>query len=109
LEEKKEEVAQDDKQFLCEVAEFFKVFGDANRLLLLQILMTQEKNVGELAERMDMSPSAVSHQLRILRQSGLVKYRKEGKTVYYSLDDHHVTNILEQGFVHMQHKKGEWQ
>lgn len=100
-------VCEEDKDFLCEASEFFKVFGDANRLLLLQILLTQEKNVGELAESMEMSPSAVSHQLRLLRQSGLVKYRKEGKTVYYSLDDHHVTNILEQGFLHLKHKKGE--
>ena len=107
MEENIKELTEENRQFLCEAAEFFKIFGDANRLLLLKILLTEEKNVGELAESMDMSHSAVSHQLRILRQNGLVNYRKEGKTIYYALDDHHVTNILEQGFIHLQHKKGE--
>ncbi|MPN55138.1 Transcriptional repressor SmtB [bioreactor metagenome] len=62
--------------------------------------------VGDIADRLDMTQSAVSHQLRVLRQNDLVKYRKEGKTVYYSLDDSHVENVLRQGIEHIKHKKG---
>ena len=60
----------------------------------------------ELADALDMTQSAVSHQLRVLRQNGLVRYRKEGKTVYYSLDDDHVRTVLEQGTTHIRHKYG---
>ncbi len=79
-----------ENEFLLELADFFKIFGDGTRIRILQLLLAGEKNVGELAEALDMSQSAVSHQLRILRQNDLVKYRKEGKTVFYSLDDEHV-------------------
>lgn len=99
-----EEILQN--EFLQELAEFFKIFGDATRIRILQLLLTGEKNVSELAERLDMSQSAISHQLRVLRQNDLAKYRKEGKTVFYSLDDDHVKMVLEQGMEHLRHKRG---
>ena len=95
-----------ENEFLLELADFFKIFGDGTRIRILQLLLEKEKNVGELAEALDMSQSAVSHQLRILRQNDLVKYRKEGKTVFYSLDDEHVRVVLEQGMTHIRHKRG---
>lgn len=95
-----------ENEFLLELADFFKIFGDGTRIRILQLLLAGEKNVGELAEALDMSQSAVSHQLRILRQNDLVKYRKEGKTVFYSLDDEHVRVVLEQGMTHIRHKRG---
>ena len=95
-----------ENEFLLELADFFKIFGDGTRIRILQLLLAGEKNVGELAEALDMSQSTVSHQLRILRQNDLVKYRKEGKTVFYSLDDEHVRVVLEQGMTHIRHKRG---
>ncbi|KXL51836.1 hypothetical protein CLNEO_28080 [Anaerotignum neopropionicum] len=94
------------QEFIHDVAEFFKVFGDVTRIRILQSLLIGEKNVGELADSLDMSQSAISHQLRVLRQNNLVKYRKDGKAVFYSLDDGHVQTILEQGMVHIAHKRG---
>ena len=93
-------------EFVQEMAEFFKIFGDGTRIRVLQTLMEGEKNVGDLAEELEMSQSAVSHQLRVLRQNDLVKYRKEGKVVFYSLDDEHVENVLQQGMAHLRHKRG---
>ena len=89
-----------------ELAEFFKIFGDATRIRILQTLLEGERNVGDLADVLEMSQSAVSHQLRVLRQNDLVKYRKEGKTVFYSLDDEHIRMVLEQGMTHLRHKRG---
>ena len=94
------------KEFVQELAEFFKIFGDGTRIRILQILLEGERNVGELAEALEMSQSAVSHQLRVLRQNDLVKYRKEGKTMFYSLDDEHVRMVIEQGMTHLRHKRG---
>lgn len=93
-------------EFVQEMAEFFKIFGDGTRIRVLQTLMEGEKNVGDMAEALEMSQSAVSHQLRVLRQNDLVKYRKEGKVVFYSLDDEHVENVLQQGMAHLRHKRG---
>ena len=93
-------------EFIQEMAEFFKIFGDGTRIRVLQTLMEGEKNVGDLAEALEMSQSAVSHQLRVLRQNDLVKYRKEGKVVFYSLHDEHVENVLQQGMAHLRHKRG---
>ena len=93
-------------EFIHEMAEFFKIFGDGTRIRILQTLLEGEKNVGDLAEALEMSQSAVSHQLRVLRQNDLVKYRKEGKVVFYSLDDEHVENVLQQGMAHVRHKRG---
>lgn len=92
--------------FIHDVAEFFKVFGDGTRIKLLRLLLNQELCVGDIAEHLNMNQSAVSHQLRVLRQNDLVKYRKEGKTVFYSLDDEHIKIVLEQGMSHICHKKG---
>ena len=92
-------------EFIFDVADFFKVFGDATRVKMLVLLSQQELCVGELAEAMGMTQSAVSHQLRVLRQNSLVKTRKDGKNVCYSLDDDHVKTVLEQGMNHIRHKK----
>ena len=94
------------EELIYDAADFFKVFGDSTRIKLLQLLLEKEMNVSEIADKLDMTQSAVSHQLRVLRQNELVKNRKEGKTVYYSLDDSHVENILRQGISHIKHKKG---
>ena len=99
-------VAELEKEFLMELSEFFKVFGDGTRIRILQMLLTGEKSVGELAEGLNMTQSAISHQLRVLRQNDLVKYCKEGKAVFYSLDDEHVKEVLEQGMHHIRHKRG---
>ena len=93
-------------EFIQEMAEFFKVFGDGTRIRILQTLLEGEKNVGDLAEVLEMSQTAVSHQLRVLRQNDLVKYRKEGKVVFYSLDDEHVEEVLQQGMANLRHKRG---
>ena len=94
------------QEFIQGLAEFFKIFGDATRIRILQTLLEGERNVGDLADVLEMSQSAVSHQLRVLRQNDLVKYRKEGKTVFYSLDDEHIRMVLEQGMTHLRHKRG---
>ena len=94
------------QELIKELAEFFKIFGDATRIRILQTLLEGERNVGDLADVLEMSQSAVSHQLRVLRQNDLVKYRKEGKTVFYSLDDEHIRMVLEQGMTHLRHKRG---
>ncbi len=85
------------------LAETFKVLGDQTRIRILSALAGQELCVCDLAAIMEMSSSAVSHQLRVLRDARLVKYRKEGKMVYYSLDDQHVVNLFEQGLEHVIH------
>ncbi|MBE6008988.1 MAG: helix-turn-helix transcriptional regulator [Lachnospiraceae bacterium] len=94
-------------ELIYETADFFKVFGDSSRLRLLILLLKAEKCVTEIADELDMSQSAVSHQLRVLRQSRLVKYRRDGKTVYYSLDDEHVEDIIKEGMAHIIHLRSE--
>ncbi|WP_422487279.1 ArsR/SmtB family transcription factor [Gudongella sp. DL1XJH-153] len=84
-------------------ADFFKVVGDRTRIRILHALFLSEMCVCDIAVLLDMNQSAISHQLRVLKQSGLVKYRREGKIVFYSLDDEHVMNILDQGLVHVSH------
>ena len=96
-----------DDELIYEVADFFKVFGDSSRVKLLGLLLQTEMCVTDIAEKLDMSQSTVSHQLRVLRQSRLVKYRREGKTVYYSLDDEHVEDILKEGIAHIIHMRNE--
>jgi ArsR family transcriptional regulator len=86
---------------LYDLAELFKVFGDTTRIKILCALFESEMCVCDIAALLGMSQSAVSHQLRILRQNKLVKFRKEGKVVYYSLADDHVKKIFEQGFDHI--------
>ena len=77
-----------------DLAELFKVFGDVTRIKIMSVLLNGELSVGEISEKLSMSPSAISHQLNILRRSKLVKTRREGKSVYYSLDDEHVYEII---------------
>lgn len=85
------------------VAETFKVLGDPTRVKILQILSKRELCVCEISAVIGMGQSAVSHQLRALRNSRLVKYRREGTTVWYSLDDDHIAGLLEQGIEHVEH------
>ncbi len=87
---------------LEQIAELFKVFADATRVRILSLLLGQELCVGDIAEALEMSQSAVSHQLRILKQMHLIKYRREGKNLLYSLADDHVRTILEMGLEHIQ-------
>ena len=91
------------QQEMDDAAELFKVFGDPTRLKLLAALLAQEMCVCDLSVLLGISQSAVSHQLRLLRTSRLVKNRREGKSVYYSLDDDHVATILAQGMEHVRH------
>lgn len=86
---------------LASLADFFKVFGDATRISILCALFCSEMCVCDIAALLGMTKSAISHQLRILKQSKLVKYRREGKVVYYSLDDDHVKNVFDQGLAHI--------
>ena len=95
-----------DEDLLFDIAENFKVFGDSTRIKILYALLNREMCVGDLVEALDMNQSAISHQLRVLRQNDLVKFRKDGKAVIYSLDDEHVTLLLQQGICHIIHKKG---
>ncbi len=90
-----------DDDVIYSLAELFKVFGDPTRAKILQCLQIKDLYVGEMADILDMSVSAVSHQLRVLRAAKLVKGTKEGKEVKYSLDDDHVTKILEFGLTHV--------
>ena len=89
-------------EVLYDLAELFKIFGDSTRVKLLYALLESELCVCDLAGLMEVSQSAVSHQLRVLKASKLVKFRREGKTVYYSLADEHVIRILSQGMEHIQ-------
>lgn len=85
-----------------DLAEVFKIFGDATRTKIMSCLEVRDMNVGEIAEVIGMSVSAVSHQLRVLRSANLVRGTKEGKEVKYSLDDNHVAMILECGLLHVK-------
>lgn len=89
---------------LYDVAELFKVLGDSTRVKILSALLHEEMCVCDIAALLGMNQSAISHQLRVLKQARLVKFRKDGKVVYYSLDDDHVKNIFQQGFDHASHK-----
>jgi len=82
-------------ELIFDLAELFKVFGDSTRMKIICALLEEELCVGDIASITNSTPSAISHQLRVLKQSKLVKYRKEGKIVYYSLDDAHIKEILE--------------
>ncbi len=89
---------------LYDLADLFKVFGDSTRIKIIYSLFEEEMCVCDIATTLGMSHSAISHQLRVLKSAGLVKFRKDGKVVYYSLDDEHVKNIFDQGFSHISHK-----
>jgi DNA-binding transcriptional ArsR family regulator len=87
---------------LSELAETFKVLGDATRVRILHALSIEELCVCDIAALIDATQSATSHQLRLLRAAKLVKFRKDGKMVYYSLDDDHIRNLLEEGIRHVE-------
>ena len=87
---------------LYDLAELFKVFGDSTRIRILFELFDEERAVNDIAETLSMTQSAISHQLKILKQSKLVKARREGKCMYYSLADDHVRTIIAQGMDHIQ-------
>lgn len=90
-----------EEEILYDLADLFKVFGDTTRIKILYCLIDKECCVAEIAEAVDVSQSAVSHQLRILKQAHLVKFQRIGKNVNYSLADEHVVTILAQGIEHI--------
>jgi len=90
-----------DEEILYNLAELFKLFGDSTRIKILYVLSESDMCVCDIAHLLGMSQSAISHQLRALKQSRLVKYRREGKTVFYALADGHVRTILAQGMEHI--------
>ncbi len=94
------------QEIMMELADFFKVFGDHTRIRILSALYQEELCVCDLVEVLGMNQSAVSHQLRVLRGAKVVKFRKDGKMVYYSLDDEHVRELLNDGLAHIQEDHG---
>lgn len=88
-------------ELLDDLAELYKIFGDSTRIKILYTLFTEERGVGDIARLLGMTMSAISHQLRILKQARLVKPRREGKMVYYALADDHVRTIFTQGLDHI--------
>jgi len=90
-----------DEDTIYDLAELFKVFGDSTRAKIMSVLEIEDLSVGEIADVLNMTISAVSHQLRILRNANLVKATKNGKEVIYSLDDDHVQSIIECGLTHI--------
>lgn len=90
-----------DEEILYDLADLFKVFSDTTRIKILYSLMVKERCVAEIAEAIGASQSAVSHQLRILKQARLVKFQRDGKNIIYSLADDHVHTVLAQGMSHI--------
>ena len=90
-----------EKETIDPIAELFKAFGDPTRLEILSLLLQQERCVSDIAEAIGLTQSAVSHQLRMLKQIHLIKHRREGKNVLYSLADDHVRTILQMGLEHV--------
>jgi ArsR family transcriptional regulator len=90
---------------LIDLSELFRVFGDSSRIKILYALMDHNMCVTDIAQMLQMNQSAVSHQLRILKDAKLVKYKREGKTIFYSLDDDHVKMILNLGMEHISESK----
>ena len=90
-----------DEDVLFDLAELFKIFGDSTRIKILYVLFEAEMCVCDIAQLLGMTQSAISHQLQLLKKSKLVKYRREGKTVFYSLADSHVRTIIGQGMEHI--------
>ena len=86
---------------IIDLSELFKIFGDSTRIKIINVLLEEELCVNDISKRTNVSQSAVSHQLRILKSSKLVKYRKEANLIYYSLSDNHVKKIFELGCEHI--------
>jgi len=98
----KENMLEDDT--FIKLAELFKVFGDYTRIKIIYALLIKELCVCDIAELLGMSQSSISHQLRVLKAARLVKFRKEGKVVYYSLDDDHIKSIFSSALSHVEHE-----
>ena len=98
--EVKKKIPQD--EMIYDLAEFFKVFADSTRMKIIYALIENELCVCDIANIVQTTQSAISHQLRLLKQSKLVKFRKEGKVVYYSLDDEHISQIVKKGREHIE-------
>ncbi len=99
-----ERTSAGDGEGFTEAAELFKVLGDATRLRILDALSAGEMPVHDIAARLGMTPSAISHQLHTLKAHRVVKARREGKWIYYSIDDDHVRELFERGMEHIGHK-----
>lgn len=93
-----------DEELLFDLADFFRIFGDSTRVKIVCALLKAELCVCDIAALLDMSQSAISHQLRVLKQARLVKFRRAGKIVYYSLDDEHIQSIVDLGLAHIMEK-----
>lgn len=98
----KVEKVMPDEQQLLDLSEFFKVFGDSTRIKILYVLSQSEMCVCDIATLLQMGQSAISHQLRVLKQMRLVSFRREGKIVFYRLADSHIETILAQGMEHIE-------
>ncbi len=98
---KKVEESMPVEEELFDLAELFKIFGDSTRIKILYVLFETEMCVCDIAQILNMTVSAISHQLRILKQARLVKFRKEGKSVFYSLADDHIKKIIDNGMEHI--------
>ncbi|MFD3262241.1 ArsR/SmtB family transcription factor [Paenibacillus lentus] len=92
-----------DEETLFVVSQTFKALSDPTRIRILSLLCTEERSVNDIAETLNLSQSSVSHQLRFLKNLRLVKFRREGKTLFYSEDDEHVMNLLKQAIEHAAH------
>lgn len=94
-----------DIDIFSDVSNFFKVIGDLTRIKILYALDNNEMCVCDIASTLNMSKSLISHQLKVLKDNKIVKYRKQGKEVYYLLDDNHVKDIIDIAFCHINHKR----
>ena len=94
-----------EEELLYDLGDFFKILGDSTRIKILSALFQSEMCVCDIAALLGMTQSAISNQLRVLKQGRLVKHRKEGKVVYYSLDDDHIKHIVDQGLTHISEKR----
>jgi len=101
---KEVQASMEKEEVIMDLADFFKVLGDSTRMKIISILFENELCVCDIAYILNMTQSAISHQLRVLKSARLVKYRKEGKVVFYSLDDEHVKNIFDLGMIHLKHE-----
>ncbi|MBB5219270.1 MULTISPECIES: metalloregulator ArsR/SmtB family transcription factor [Treponema] len=98
---KESKAAEVDESMLFNLAELFKIFGDSTRIKILHSLLNAELSVTEISQKLEMTQPAISQQLRVLKSSGLVKFRRDGKLVIYSLADEHVSLILNVGIEHL--------
>ena len=101
MKKKKSEIDITDEKMLYDLSELFKVFGDSTRVKILVALLNGELNVTQISEKLNMTQSAISQQLRILKTSGLVSFKRSGKSLIYSMEDEHVNSIISIGIEHL--------